>query len=518
MRPPFQSEPTTDFKDPRAVETFRAALARVQQNLGASYPLVIGAERLSAGEEFSVKSPADPERVIGRFPKADRDTALRALETADRAFPAWARTPAEERANYLFGAAGQVRKKRHDLAAWMVYEVGKSWAEADGEVAECVDLMEYYARQMLDLAGSQTARLASLPDENTDFFYVPLGAGVVISPWNFPMALTFGMASAAIVTGNSVVIKPASTSATSVYQFAQILLDLGLPPGVLNLVTGSGSVVGNALVEHPRTRFVAFTGSMEVGCGIHERAARVQPGQVWIKRTVLEMGGKNAVIVDREADLDAAVEGVLASAFSYQGQKCSAGSRAIIDAEIYDAFLEKLSTRARELKVGDPVDPAVDLGPVIDGHAFESILKFIETGKKEGRLLTGGDRAPGKGYFIQPTIFADLDRNATIAQEEIFGPVLACIRAKDFDDALAIANGTKYGLTGAVFSRNRAKLERARFEFHVGNLYFNRKSTGAMMGVHPFGGFNMSGTDSKAGGPDYLLLFLQGKAIGDRLV
>jgi 1-pyrroline-5-carboxylate dehydrogenase len=230
------------------------------------------------------------------------------------------------------------------------------------------------------------------------------------------------------------------------------------------------------------------------------------------------MGGKNAVIVDREADLDAAVEGVLASAFSYQGQKCSAGSRAIIDAEIYDAFLEKLSTRARELKVGDPVDPAVDLGPVIDGHAFESILKFIETGKKEGRLLTGGDRAPGKGYFIQPTIFADVDRNATIAQEEIFGPVLACIRAKDFDDALAIANGTKYGLTGAVFSRNRAKLERARFEFHVGNLYFNRKSTGAMMGVHPFGGFNMSGTDSKAGGPDYLLLFLQGKAIGDRLV
>jgi len=517
MRPPFKSEPATDFKDPGAVDAFRAALAGVKSRLGASYPLVIGGERISSKEDFAVTSPADPERVIGRFPKADAATALRALEAADRAFPAWARTPAEERANYLFSAAGRVRSLRHDLSAWMVYEVGKTWTEADGEVAECVDLMEYYGRQMLDLAGSQAAKLASLPDENTDFFYVPLGAGVVISPWNFPMALTFGMATAAIVTGNTVVIKPASTSATSVYQFAQILLDLGLPAGVLNLVTGSGGVVGNALVEHPRTRFVAFTGSMEVGCGIHERAAKVQPGQIWIKRTVLEMGGKNAVIVDREADLDAAVEGVIASAFSYQGQKCSAGSRAVIDQAVYDAFLEKLAARARGLKVGDPADPSVDLGPVIDRHAFERILKYIEIGKKEGRILAGGEKAAGKGHFIQPTIFADVDRNATVAQEEIFGPVLACIKAKDFDDALDIANGTRYGLTGAVFTKNRAKIERARWEFHTGNLYFNRKSTGAMMGVHPFGGFNMSGTDSKAGGPDYLLLFLQGKSIGDKL-
>ena len=325
------------------------------------------------------------------------------------------------------------------------------------------------------------------------------------------------MATAALVAGNTLVVKPASTSPTSVYLFTQMLQDLGLPPGVLNLVTGSGGVVGNGLVDHPRTRFVAFTGSKEVGVGIHERAAKISSGQIWIKRTVLEMGGKNAVVVDREADLDAAAEGVLTSAFSFQGQKCSAGSRAIIDEAIYDEFVDKLVDGAKRLQVGNPTEFSVDLGPVIDKSAFESILEFIEIGKKEGKLLVGGDREEGEGYFIQPTIIADVSPDATIAQEEIFGPVLTCIKAGDYDDALRIANGTRYGLTGSVYSTNQEKLERARREFHVGNLYFNRKSTGALMGVHPFGGFNMSGTDSKAGGPDYLLLFLQGKAVGQKI-
>jgi 1-pyrroline-5-carboxylate dehydrogenase len=511
---PFRSEPLTDFSDPVKQEEFQKALAVVENKLGRSYPCVIGDARESARSEFSSTNPASPDVVVGRFPKGDSDMALRALEAALDSFPSWSRRSADERAGYLFDAADVVRKRRYELAAWMVYEVGKTRGEADGEVAEVVDLFEYYGRLALDLAGSQTQKLAKLPDEDTDFFYIPLGAGVVISPWNFPLALTFGMASAAIVAGNTVVIKPASSSPTSVAQLLEIFLELGLPPGVLNFVTGSGGTVGDPLIEDPRTRFVAFTGSMDVGIAIHEKAARVRPGQIWIKRTILEMGGKNAIIVDVDADLDLAAEAVVTSAFGYQGQKCSAGSRAIIDASIYETFLERLVDRARRLRAGDPTDPEVDLGPVIDAAAQKSILEYIEAGRKEGRLLLGGEKLPRPGYFVLPTIFSDVRPDARLAQEEIFGPVLACIKSPDFDEALEIANGTKYGLTGAVFSRNPDKLERARAEFHTGNLYLNRKSTGALMGVHPFGGFNMSGTDSKAGGPDYLLLFMQGKSVG----
>ncbi len=516
----FENEPETDFTVEANARAFRDALTQVRGELGRSYPLIIDGEEIHAEPGLSSVSPADPDLVIGRFPAAGAETAARALEAAERAFETWSRVSAPERAHYLVATAAEVRRQRHRLAAWMVYEVGKSWGEADGEVAECVDLMEYYARRMLDLDGPQNDTLGSVPGEDNEFFYVSLGAGVVISPWNFPLALTFGMASAAMVAGNTVVVKPASNSPTSVYHVARILQDLGLPPGVLNVVTGRGEAVGQTLVEHPRTRFVAFTGSMDVGVGIHARAAQLQPGQVWLKRTVLELGGKNAVIVDADADLDAAVDGVVASAFGFQGQKCSAGSRAVIDQRVYDDFVVKLIERVRELKVGDPVDPAVTVGPVVDERAYRDIRRYIETGAREGTLLVGGmsDAPEGdKGYFIPPTVFGDVDPKAIIAQEEIFGPVLACIKAKDFDDALAIANDTKYGLTGAVFSRSRTKLERARREFQVGNLYLNRKSTGALMGVHPFGGFKMSGTDSKAGGPDYLLHFLQGKSVGERL-
>jgi 1-pyrroline-5-carboxylate dehydrogenase len=517
MRPAFHPEPETDFGDPKNVLAFEQALARVRASLGASYPMLIDGREMRHAQEFASINPADPDVVVGRFPQADRDAAVTALEAADRAFPAWRDVSAQDRARFLFGAAARIRQRRHDLAAWMVYEVGKSWAEADGEVAECVDLMEYYGLQMLALDGPQNDRLGRIPSEDTEFFYIPLGAGVVISPWNFPLALTFGMAGAAIVAGNTVVIKPASNSPVSVYQLARIFTDLGLPPGVLNVVTGRGGVIGDALVDHPRTRFVAFTGSMDVGIRLHARAAQIQPGQVWIKRTILELGGKNAVIVDDEADLDAAAEGVVASAFGFQGQKCSAGSRAIVSEQVYESFVKRLIDRAASLCVGDPVDRKVTVGPVIDEQAYRSINAYVATGRSEGEPLFTGTTPAGKGYFIPPTIFGRVSPRARLGQEEIFGPVLACICSRDFDDALGIANGTKYGLTGAVFTRNRTKLERARRQFHVGNLYFNRKSTGALMGVHPFGGFNMSGTDSKAGGPDYLLHFLQGKSVGDRL-
>lgn len=518
MQRPFQNEPTTDFAVSQNRTAFCAALESVKANLGQSYPMIIDGQRVCGESQFKSVSPANPDLVVGRFPKADSAAAIRALDAADRAFPGWSRVPAAERANYLLSAAGRISQRRHEFSAWLVYEVGKSWSEADGEVAECVDLMKFYAAQALRFAGSQTAELGAVPDEINDFFYIPLGAGVVISPWNFPLALTFGMATAAIVAGNTVVIKPASTSPVSVFKLAEVFMELGLPAGVLNLVTGSGETVGDPLVDHPRTRFVAFTGSMEVGVRIHERAAKVHPGQIWLKRTVLEMGGKNAVIVDREADLDLAADGVIASAFSFQGQKCSAGSRAIIDEAIYDAFLPRLVERAKALNVGDTTDFTNDVGPVIDARAFEKIRAHIAVGEDEGTLLVGGQPLERPGYFVRPTIFGEVSPDASIAQEEIFGPVLACIRCKNFDRALEIANGTRYGLTGSVFTKNRAKLERARREFHTGNLYFNRKSTGALMGVHPFGGFNMSGTDSKAGGPDYLLLFLQGKSVGDKLL
>jgi 1-pyrroline-5-carboxylate dehydrogenase len=518
MRPSFQNEPTFDFGNPATVAAFQSALDAVRGKLGAEYPMWIGGKAQTASKTFASTSPADPATVIGVFPSGDASTAAEAIGAATAAFPAWKKVPPEERANYLFALAGSIRKRRMELCAWLVWEVGKSWDEADGEVAECVDLVEYYALQMLEYAGTQTARLGRLPNESSDFFYIPLGAGVIISPWNFPLALSFGPACGAIVAGNTVVLKPASNTPTAVSIFAQMIRETGFPDGVFNLVTGSGAALGNALVDDPRTRFVGFTGSMEVGIAIHERAAKVHPGQIWLKRVVLEMGGKNAVIVDSEADIDAAAEGAAFAGFSFQGQKCSAGSRVIIDESVYDEFMEKYLKHVSVLKVGDPVtDVNINVGPVIDASAHRTVLKYLEIGKNEATLLTGGSAAGDKGYFVQPTVFGNVSPTATIAQEEIFGPVTACIKAKDFTHALEIANSTKFGLTGAVFSRNRQKLEIARHEFHTGNLYFNRKCTGAMMGVHPFGGFNMSGTDSKAGGPDYLLLFLQGKSIGDRL-
>jgi 1-pyrroline-5-carboxylate dehydrogenase len=517
MIPEFRNEPFTDFSDAENARRMRDALERVRGQLGQSYPIIIGTRRITEGPTFASINPAKPSQVIGRFVVADAELAREAIAAADEAFASWRRVPAEERARYLFQAAAAMRRCKFDLAAWLVYEVSKSWAEADADIAELIDFAEYYGRQMLKLAGPQP--VVPWPGEENELRYIPLGVGAVITPWNFPAAIMGGMTLAAIVAGNTVVVKPAETSPTIAAQFVRILIDeLNLPPGVLNFVTGPGRVVGEAMVDHPRTRFVAFTGSKEVGMRIFERAAKVQPGQVWLKRTILEMGGKDSIVVDETADLDAAADAIVASAYGFQGQKCSACSRAIVVAAVYDEVLEKVLQRARTLTQGDTTEPRNYMGAVIDEKAFLKIREYIEIGRAEGRLLLGGEVGdPKDGFFVPPTVIADVDPMARVSQEEIFGPVLVFIKAHDYEHALEIANNTEFGLTGGVFSRRRERLEQAREDFHVGNLYFNRKCTGALVGVQPFGGFNMSGTDSKAGGPDYLLLFTQAKTVTDRL-
>jgi len=513
--PEFRNEPLTDFRKPENRRAMEEALGKVRSALGRSYPVVVGGERLESPKRIRSLNPTDPDVVVGDFASASAEQAVRAVEVASAAFPAWSRTPASERSNLLLRAAEGMRRRKHEFSAWMTFEVGKSWAEADADTAEAIDFLEFYARENLRLAAPQP--VTPVPGEANELVYIPLGVGVVVPPWNFPLAILVGMTSAAIVTGNTVVLKPSSDSPTIGWQFFELLDQCGLPKGVVNFVPGSGSVIGDPLVEHAKTRFIAFTGSKEVGLGIAERAGRTAPGQLWVKRSVLEMGGKDAIVVDRDADLEAAVEGVAVSAFGFQGQKCSACSRAIVDEAVYEPFLEKLKARVAQIRIGDPADPDTFRGPVVNEGAVRSILEYIEIGKKEGRLLTGGKRLDRKGCFLEPTVIADVAPRARVAQEEIFGPVLAVTRAKDFDEALAIANDSEYGLTGAVFTRDEKKIGRAKREFHVGNLYVNRKCTGAMVGGHPFGGFNMSGTDSKAGGRDYLLLFLQAKSISRKI-
>lgn len=519
MLPPFDNEPFTDFSDAREHAAFSTALNTLRRHLGQTYPLVIGGEKTYTDETFASINPACPDQIIGCFVEGHANHADDAIMAATDAFKGWSKTAPDQRARYLLHAAAEMRRRKHEFSAAMVLEVGKSWAEADGDTAEAIDFMEYYARQMLRLADSSHL-LGASPTEQLAYEYIPLGVGAVIPPWNFPCAIPTGMIAAALVAGNTVVFKPAEQSPLIAWMICELFWNQGIPSGVLNYLTGPGEIVGARMVVHPQTRFVAFTGSREVGVKIYEDSAKVCSGQIWLKRAILEMGGKDAVIVDETADLDAAAAGIVAGAFGFQGQKCSAGSRAIIVSEVYDAVAEKVTALTRELTVGVTSEsPETYMGPVIDREAMGKILNYIEIGKAEGKLLVGGQQmdTPEHGYFIAPTVFGEIAPDARIAQEEIFGPVLALIRARDYDHALAIANGTEYGLTGAVYSQNRDRLEQARREFHVGNLYFNRKCTGALVGINPFGGFNMSGTDSKAGGPDYLLLFTQAKSITERL-
>jgi 1-pyrroline-5-carboxylate dehydrogenase len=481
--------------------------------------LVINGKEIHTEKHFSSVNPAIPQDVIGHFADGDASAADRAIDAAAAAFESWQHTPVTERAKYLVQAAAEMRRRKHEFSATMVLEVGKTWAEADGDTAEAIDFMEYYARQMLRIADSSD-QLGEYEGEQNSLYYIPLGVAAVIPPWNFPNAIACGMTAATIVSGNTAVLKPAEQSPWIAYKICQLFWDQGLPPGVLNFITGPGQVVGARMVDHPSTRFVVFTGSREVGTEIYAKTAQVQDGQQWLKRSILEMGGKDAILVDETADLDAAAEGIVTSAFGFQGQKCSACSRAIIVEEVYDEVKRRVLHRANELTVGAPEKgTGINLGPVIDRDALRKISGYLEIGRNEGELLLGGDimDTDEGGYFVQPTVFGQVDGNARIAQEEIFGPVLALVPAKDFDEGLAIVNSTEYGLTGALYSRDAERLERARREFHVGNLYLNRKCTGALVGLQPFGGFNMSGTDSKAGGPDYLLLFTQAKSIAERL-
>jgi 1-pyrroline-5-carboxylate dehydrogenase len=511
----FQNEPFTDFTKPENRKAMEEALRQVKAMLGREYPLVIAGEKMTTTDKTKSSNPSHPEEVIGVFQKATVEMANRAVESANAAFDRWKRVPAAERVECIYRAGDILRKRRLELDAWLVYEIGKSWLEADADIAELIDFCEFYGREGLRL--SEPQKLSPVRGETNYLQYIPLGVGVVIPPWNFAAAIMGGMTIAAIVTGNTVVLKPSSDSPTIAALFVDILYEAGIPRDVVSFITGPGGTVGEALVTNAKTRFVAFTGSKEAGLRISEQASKAQPGQVWIKRTVLEMGGKDAIIVDDEADLASAVEGVAQSAFGYQGQKCSACSRAIVSEKIYDEFLSRLVERVKTIKVGPTEDPSNYMGPVINEPAMKTILGYIDEGKKEGRLVAGGSRAQGDGYFIEPTIIADIAPKARIFQEEIFGPVLTVTKAKDFDEALSMANDSEFGLTGAVYTQNPEKIERAEEEFHVGNLYVNRKCTGALVGAHPFGGFNMSGTDSKSGGHDYLLLFLQAKTVSEKV-
>ena len=517
MLPPFQNEPFTDFTNERNAAHMREAIGNVEAGFGREYPLVIGGKRYETGDLLASVNPSNYDEVVGLVHKASVELADKAIEAATAAFAEWKNVEPEVRARYLLKVASLLRKHKQELTALLVLEVGKSWPEADGDVAEAIDFAEFYAREMLRY--SQEPPLTPLAGEQNELYYFPLGPGVVIPPWNFPLAILAGMTLASVVAGNTVVLKPSSESAVVAARFVELLEEASLPPGVVNFVPGSGAKIGDYLVGNPRTRFIAFTGSKEVGLHINELAAKTAEGQLWIKRVVAEMGGKDTIVVDETAGLDAAVDGVVTSAFGYSGQKCSACSRVVIVDQVYDEVVERVADRASKLKIGPVKEPESWTGPVSSKSAYGSILNYVDIGKGEGKLMAGGHPLSDgqRGWFIKPTVIGEVDPAARISQEEIFGPVLAAFRARDFDSALEIANNTQFGLTGSVFSRERNRLEQARRDFHVGNLYLNRKCTGALVDVHPFGGFNMSGTDSKAGGREYLLLFMQAKSVSERL-
>ncbi|HWW62249.1 MAG TPA: L-glutamate gamma-semialdehyde dehydrogenase, partial [Thermoanaerobaculia bacterium] len=480
------------------------------------YPLIIGGERITGLKTFDSINPAHKDQLLGKFQKGTRAHVEQAIEVAWNAFESWKRESVDVRAGLLLKAAALMRERKHEFSAVMIYEVGKTWPEADADTAEAIDFLEFYAREAYRYGGEQP--ITKIESEDNALVYLPLGVGAVIPPWNFPLAIMAGMTTAAAVTGNCVVLKPSSDAPWIAYHLVALLEEAGMPPGVVNFVSGSGGEVGDPLIAHPRIRFISFTGSKEVGLHINEQAAKPQKGQMWIKRVVAEMGGKDAIIVDRDyANLDDAASAVVASAFGFQGQKCSACSRLIVDEAIYDRLIPLVVEKTKQLKIGDPTTADAQIGPVVNEKAMKKIKEYIERGAKDGEVLAGGNVHPKDGFYVEPTVIGPVDAKSTIAQEEIFGPVLAVIKAKDFDDALRIANDTQFGLTGAVFTDDEQKLEHARDEFFVGNLYLNRKCTGALVGVHPFGGFNMSGTDSKAGGRDYLGLFLQAKAISRKI-
>jgi RHH-type transcriptional regulator, proline utilization regulon repressor / proline dehydrogenase / delta 1-pyrroline-5-carboxylate dehydrogenase len=505
-RPPFRNEPHLDWTLADVRERFARALDKVRKDLPFKPELVIDGKRIPTLRHLQSTDPNRPERVVGVVALADRDHARRAVDAAREAFPGWRDTPPETRAQYLFRAATAARKMRYELAALQVFEVGKAWSEADADVCEAIDFLEYYGREMIRLG--RPRRMGHTPGEDSRLFYEPRGVAVVIAPWNFPMAISMGMTSAAMVTGNTVIYKPASQSPVIGSMLIRVFQEAGLPAGVLNFLPGPGPELGDFLVTHPDVALIAFTGSMEVGLRIVELAHKTAQGRRGVKNVIAEMGGKNAIVVDADADLDEAVLNIIQSAFGYQGQKCSACSRLILLEENCTKVLERLKAAVESLNLGPVVDPRNFMGAVIDAGAREKVERYSMIGRQEGKLLVERDLPGITGNFAPLRIFTEIRPEHRLAQEEIFGPILAVIRVKDFDEALKVANSTQYALTGSVFSRSPANIEKACREFRVGNLYINRGCTGAIVERHPFGGFKMSGVGSKAGGPDYLLQFM----------
>jgi 1-pyrroline-5-carboxylate dehydrogenase len=513
----YRTEPLTDFSVQENYNQYEEALKKVRGYLGKEYPLIINGQRIFTDKFITSLNPSNHQEVIGKIAQAGLEEAKLAMETALTTFEFWKKVDPKVRADVLFKAANIMKRRKHELSALMTLEAGKPWVEADADTAEAIDFLEYYGRQMLNITRIDDVILSRRDVERNEYRYIPLGVGAIITPWNFPLAILTGMTSAAVVAGNTVLLKPASTTQVIAYKFVEIMEEAGLPNGVINFMPGRGSVVGDFIVKHPKTRFISFTGSKSVGCDIYENAAKVHDGQIWLKRVIAEMGGKDAILVDSDCDIELASKSIVASAFGFSGQKCSACSRAIIHEDVYDEIVKRIKKYTEEITLGNTQNFNNKMGPVNDILAFDKISEYIEIGKKEGKLLTGGKASSEVGYFIDPTVFIDLDPNSRLMQEEIFGPVLAVCKVKSFEEGLKVVNNTEYGLTGAVISNNRLHLEMAREDFHVGNLYFNRKCTGAIVGYQPFGGFNMSGTDSKAGGPDYLILHMQGKTISEAL-
>ncbi len=515
--PPFKTEQYTDYTNPANAKAMETALKDARARFGREIPLVINGERMTTGDWIESTDPADHKTVIAKVAAATKELAAKAVDISWTNFDWWKRFDPEARGRILIKAAAIMRRRRHEVNATMVLEAGKNWMEADADTAEAIDFLDFYGREMFRYSKAQD--VTPYPDEENEVTYIPIGPCAVIPPWNFPVAILTGMTSAALVAGNTVVLKPASSTPVLGALVYEILEEAGLPPGVLQYLPGSGSKVGDTIVGHPRTRLIAFTGSMEVGLHINQLAAKVQPGQIWIKRVIAEMGGKDCIVADEDSDIDAVANAIFVSAFGFQGQKCSACSRAIIHKNIHDKVLAGVVEKAKWIldgRMGHPADHNIYLGPVSSGQAFSTIKEYIAIGKKEAKLEVGGGCDDSKGYFIEPTVFSGVDIKARISQEEIFGPVLSVIKCDDFKDGVAKANDSIYGLTGAAFSPKRENLEYARDHFHVGNLYLNRKCTGALVDVQPFGGFNMSGTDSKAGGRDYMLLFMQAKTVCER--
>ncbi|PYM07407.1 MAG: L-glutamate gamma-semialdehyde dehydrogenase [Candidatus Rokuibacteriota bacterium] len=516
-RPPFRNEPPTDFALAEAREKFSAALASVRSEFDRHYPLLIGGDSVETLAQIVSLNPSRPAEIVGRTASASPEDVDRAVAAAEAAFPGWRDRGVAERARVLGTAADLLRGRRAELAAWIVYEAGKPWREADADVAEAIDFIEYYRAQAVTLLAPE--RLGGLQGEVNDYLREPLGVVAVIAPWNFPLAILTGMTSAALVTGNTVVMKPAEQTPVIAAKLAALLHEAGLPPGVVNYVPGAGEVAGAALVDHPRVRLIAFTGSREVGTRIYAAAARAARGSRHLKKVLAEMGGKNAVIVDDDADLDESVQGILASSFGYAGQKCSACSRVIAVGRVYERLIERLVEGARTVPVGPADQPATIVGPVIDAESQERIRGYIELGKRLARPALIRDVPPDlaglNGYYVAPAVFADVPVTCPLALEEIFGPVLSVMQAESFEAALELAMDSDYALTGGVFSRSAAHLAAARERFRVGNLYINRPITGAIVGRQPFGGLQMSGVGYHAGGPDHLIQFVEGRVISE---